>query len=317
VTAHHRDDQAETFLMRLARGAGVFGLAGMRVEIAAGPVTLVRPFLDVPRARLAATTAAAGLIPVDDPMNTDLRFQRSRVRRAMPLLASVGLDATRLAGMARRMGEAAIAIDAAATALLGSAVTTDALGIAALDTAAFASAPSDVRLRALTRLLLAVGGADYPPRFERLAGLAEAIRSHGGGARFKRTLGGVVVEARRGRLLFYREMGRAGLPTLALRAGSSGAWDNRFQVSVAADAQRGLTLGGLGETGRRGLDVRPAGVPAAAVAALPAIRRRGRLIAVPAVGWGEGEGVSGVRLTPVVARRLARPPLFPDFSLAE
>jgi tRNA(Ile)-lysidine synthase len=84
-TAHHADDQAETLLMRLARGAGVRGLAAMRPRaIAPGAhVRLIRPLLGWRRAELERICAGAGLTPARDPSNVDDRFERVRVRRAL------------------------------------------------------------------------------------------------------------------------------------------------------------------------------------------------------------------------------------------
>jgi tRNA(Ile)-lysidine synthase len=312
LTAHHLDDQAETFLMRLQRGAGIFGLAAMRREVRAGRLALVRPFLGVPRARLAATAEAAGLTAVDDPMNADRRYLRARVRLLMPSIAAAGWDAARLAAFAKRMGEAAACVDDAATALLATAVATDALAMARLDPQLFAAAPADVRLRAVIRLLIAIGGEGYPPRFERLSALAGAINGGGAGP-LKRTLAGVVVERRGGAFLLYRETGRKGLPSIALRKGFAGRWDHRFAFVAAPDLPGGLTLSGLGEEGRRMVGIRPDKVPAAAVAALPAVWKGSRLVAVPSLGWTAGT-VSPVRLTAIVGERLMEPPLFPDFQ---
>src|SRR5690349_25134106 len=104
---------------------------------------VTRPFLAIPRARLAATIAGAGLAAaaVDDPMNGDPRFVRARVRALTPQLTAAGVDATRLAAIARRMTALAEAVDAEATALLAAAVRTDPLAVATLDPAAFAAAP--------------------------------------------------------------------------------------------------------------------------------------------------------------------------------
>jgi len=89
VTAHHAEDQAETLLMRLARGAGVKGLAGMRPRsVSPGAhVRLVRPLLGWRRAELEHVCEAAGISPAADPSNEDERFERVRVRRAL-----TGLD---------------------------------------------------------------------------------------------------------------------------------------------------------------------------------------------------------------------------------
>jgi tRNA(Ile)-lysidine synthase len=245
-------------------------------------------------------------------MNADPRFLRTRVRRTMARMAAHGLDAAGFAALAARMARAAEAIDAAATALLA-AVAVDAHGIATLDAGAFRRAPSDVRLRALARLVLAIGGADYPPRHERLAAIDAAIAAHDDAPRFKRTLGGVVIDARRGAVLLYRETGREGLATLRLTPGLTATWDGRFAVEVAADAPRGLTLSGLGGDG--GLAVpRPPGIPAAALAAVPAVRRRGRVVAVPTLAMGEAAVLAAVLVRARIAMRLAEPPLFPDFA---
>jgi tRNA(Ile)-lysidine synthase len=85
ATAHHRDDQAETLLLRIAAGSGLRGLAGIR-PIAG---TVVRPLLALPRATLHAAVAAAGLEPAEDPGNADPRQPRSRVRHlVLPALAA-------------------------------------------------------------------------------------------------------------------------------------------------------------------------------------------------------------------------------------
>jgi tRNA(Ile)-lysidine synthase len=87
ATAHHLDDQAETLLMRLTRGAGVQGLAGMR-PVAAFPepgssLRLVRPLLGWRRQELVELCRHAGVKPAEDPSNADPRFERVRVRRGL------------------------------------------------------------------------------------------------------------------------------------------------------------------------------------------------------------------------------------------
>ena len=136
ATAHHLDDQAETMLMRLARGAGIAGLSGIRrartLEGALG-ITLVRPLLGWRKVELEAIAAAAGLTPADDPSNRDPRFDRTRARA---LLKGGWPAPERLAAVAQRLGEAeeALAWSAAALAterliLAGEAASIDVAGL--------------------------------------------------------------------------------------------------------------------------------------------------------------------------------------------
>jgi tRNA(Ile)-lysidine synthase len=110
VTAHTLDDQAETMLIRLTRGSGLTGLAGMRrrrpMPEVRSDLTLVRPLLGTPKSRLIATLAAENIPFVEDPSNRDPRFTRARLRRLMPKLAEEGLDARRLALLGRRLARA-------------------------------------------------------------------------------------------------------------------------------------------------------------------------------------------------------------------
>lgn len=108
LLAQHRDDQAETLLYRLVRGAGVRGLAAMRMARPLGRGTLLRPLLPVPRVALEAHARACGLAWVEDPSNDALRFDRNFLRhRVLPLLASRWpATAERLAQAAAWQGEA-------------------------------------------------------------------------------------------------------------------------------------------------------------------------------------------------------------------
>ena len=109
ITAHHADDQAETLLMRLARGSGA-GLAGIRVRRSLGAgVTLLRPLLGTRRSVLAAIVADAGIAPVLDPTNDDPHYDRTHARR---LLAQTGwIDAMQLAASAAHLAETETALD--------------------------------------------------------------------------------------------------------------------------------------------------------------------------------------------------------------
>lgn len=219
LTAHTRDDQAETVLFRLARGSGITGLAGMRrVTPLARDGTpfcgedkygegnerllLVRPFVDVPKDRLIATLATLGVTYARDPSNVDPRFARPRWRALMPALAAEGLDAARLATFAERAARADAAIQRAVDeAVAGHFQKGFGTAPIRLDAKALASLPDEVGLRILGR---AIGetGREGPVRLGRLerlwAELAPLMTRPG--VSFRRTLAGASIALAHGRI---------------------------------------------------------------------------------------------------------------------
>jgi tRNA(Ile)-lysidine synthase len=154
LTAHHQDDQAETLLMRLQRGAGIAGLSGIRPARLLGPeVTLARPLLGWRKAELVAIVDQAGLAPADDPSNRDERFDRSRARAL--LAAHPELESARLARSAAALREAEEALDWQA-AQLWPQRSTQANGEWRLDVA---DLPRELRRRLLVRAIAAARAA--------------------------------------------------------------------------------------------------------------------------------------------------------------
>jgi tRNA(Ile)-lysidine synthase len=216
LTAHTLDDQAETVLIRMSRGSGVTGLGAMaRVAPlpAGGPpeIMLVRPLLDVPKARLVATLERAGIAFADDASNRDPRFTRARLRQVMPALAREGLDARRLALLARRLRRAEAAIEAAVAAAMASSSQSHwpAGGPVVLDMEKFARLPTEVAMRLLGRAI-ARAGDEGPIQLGKLETLYEALAAAnaGGTPRWRRTLAGAMVTLSGRRLVVERAPAR-------------------------------------------------------------------------------------------------------------
>ncbi|SDE05397.1 tRNA lysidine(34) synthetase TilS [Belnapia rosea] len=273
LLGHHRADQAETLLFRALRGSGPAGLAAMAPVRPAPEALILRPLLGVPPARLAALVAAAGLEPVQDPSNADPRFARARLRAALaepggigPATAALAEAAAAFAGRRARQ-EAAIATRLAACATLRPA------GFAEIDLARLGE--DAVAGAVLAHLLRLVGGARHAPP----AAAVTALRNRGEG-----TLAGAWLRPWRGRWLLLREPAGLAPPVEALRGAS---WDRRFRL--LGPGAPGHELGGLGFAAAAGLRRLAPPWPAALLAGMPAIRHKGKLVAVPGLDYPEGE----------------------------
>jgi tRNA(Ile)-lysidine synthase len=156
LTAHTRDDQAETLLMRLLRG--IAGLAAMPRESERDGVRLARPFLHVAKAQLIATLKKAKVDFADDPTNRDPNYTRPRLRALMPALAAEGGDARNLARLAARLARANAAVEILADgAERYLALMAREAPDPGFDAGAFAAMPEEIRLRLLLRAIDRVG----------------------------------------------------------------------------------------------------------------------------------------------------------------
>ncbi|WP_188912840.1 tRNA lysidine(34) synthetase TilS [Salinarimonas ramus] len=204
LTAHHRDDQAETVLIRLCAGSGPGGLAGMRARADLDGLVLARPFLDLPKARLVATCQTHGWGFVEDPSNAAERFARARLRRVAPLLAEEGLGPERLARLAARAARAEDALDAVAEAAFRRLVLAETP--LALDARGLLAEPEEIALRVLACAVRHVGAREGYERLSRLedfwSRLASAIATD---ASFRETFGGALVTLAAGRLVLEPE----------------------------------------------------------------------------------------------------------------
>ncbi len=169
-------------------------------------IMLLRPFLDVPKARLIATLKAAGIPFVDDPSNADPRFTRVRMRALMPALAGEGLGAERLALLARRMRRAEAALESAvdkAAAELSFGVWSDTTPIV-IETCSFVDLPTEVGLRLLGRAV-ALAGNEGPVELGKLEALQAALAAKRPiSGQFRRTLAGAIVTLTPERLVVER-----------------------------------------------------------------------------------------------------------------
>ncbi len=164
VTAHHLDDQAETFLMRLIRGAGVGGLGAMRrySRAPSGEVPLLRPLLKWRRWELEAVCLDCGVRPVEDPSNSDPQFERTRLRAA--LAKSPWLDPVAIAASAANVAQADEALAWATEQVWQRSVKRDRAGLVFQPSDIPAEICRRVVMRAVSRLASENAGAGFRGR---------------------------------------------------------------------------------------------------------------------------------------------------------
>ncbi|MHA6297077.1 tRNA lysidine(34) synthetase TilS [Devosia sp. CAU 1758] len=229
LTAHHRADQAETVLMRLAHGSGIEGLKAMTPLSRVEGVEVFRPLLDVEPAGLHLLVQEAGLTPALDPSNDDIAYERVRWRKLLPVLAAEGLDSAALARFSARMGEADAALNQMAEAAFAELVSLDGFGAANVPRDAFRALSPAIGRRLLHRVLNIVGGRQKPRALGQVERLYDKIVEDD--LPCSTTLLGAVVRLKGTALTLSREPGRALPEDITLPPHQGLVWDQRFLIT--------------------------------------------------------------------------------------
>ncbi len=274
LLGHTADDQAETFLMGLARGAGLDGLSGMRAGWHHGAVRFARPFLAVPRARLRSYLTAKDIAWIDDPSNENERFTRIRMRKLLPQLRASGITVDRLTAVISNLSATQDVVrqtvaDAAAV------ICCERAGSLDFDLARWSDFNPEVQRRLLLAGILWVSTAQHAPRADAVARVLRAISE-----RRDATLWGVRLRMGQQGFRLIREA-RA---VAGLACEPEALWDGRWRVTGPFAA--GHQLRALGADGLRQLEGwRDQGIARDVLLVSPSVWHDGTLIAAPLAGF--------------------------------
>jgi tRNA(Ile)-lysidine synthase len=271
---HTQNDQAETFLMRLSREAGVDGLAAMDEAFARDGVNYCRPILHLTRDELQAYLRHKNISWCEDPSNDDMHYLRVRARKAVEVLSSLGIEAQSISHVAGNLKDARNALnEMALSAAQEIAHTRD--GDVVFDRAGLLAAPFEIQRRLLAKALNWVNPSDYPPRRKAISELAEAISN-----RKKFTLNGCLILAS-DLVCVTREYG-----AVQDLISTNPTWD---QWILEGDWRDGIQLRALGDPAKAGLrDWRDLGVPRESLMSSPSVWYGETMIAAPVAGWQNG-----------------------------
>jgi tRNA(Ile)-lysidine synthase len=300
LTAHQAEDQMETFWMRLAHGSGLDGLAAIAPQRRLhGGLRLVRPLLGFGRAALRDTCRAVNVDWAEDPTNENEKYLRPRLRGFEEILIAEGLTPDRLAQVTQKLADARTALEYIAAEKTAACAQVYPEGYVRLDAAALSALPDDITRRVLSRLLLLVAPADYPPGFDLLDNLRRDVADAGFAGRT--AFGCDISAAADGAVLIVREAA-ALPPPVALNGTSRQIWDRRFVLSGLPARGESLRLGALGAAGVAMLRKQAAGdknIPAALErlpgkvrVTLPALWQDEKLLSVPHLSWHDASAAA-------------------------
>ena len=274
LLGHTRDDQAETVLLRLARGSGADGLAAMSPVREWASIEWVRPLLDIEREDLRQWLRAQGIAWADDPTNEDTSYERVKIRQVLDDLEAFGLTRLRLAITARTMARQSAVLNAAGDDLMSRCMRHGELGAIHLAREPLVAALADTGLRVLAEVLQIVSSAIYRPRLATLETAMEMIAS----PVFRgTTLAGCAIVPNGDEIVVCREP--AAVSAVPAQAGSQ-TWDGKWTITVPADADFWIAPLGKQALAHATACIRKLGVqtPNAWTTSLPAAR-----VAVPAL----------------------------------
>lgn len=232
--AHHKDDQAETFLMRLLRGSGVDGLSAMqpvsKLPVKARgnmEVNIFRPLLSIGKERLIKTLEDIGQSWVSDPSNENDNFTRIKVRKLLETSDIDGLDRDKLTATALKMSRVKSLLDELTDRAESDYVQYDPLGCAQLSQKFDETLHEEIALRLLSRLLKKISGGAYPTRYQKLLTLYENIKEKDFSGQ---TLSGVTIfSIEEGYITFVREAASISEEKI-ITVKKQILWDNRFTI---------------------------------------------------------------------------------------
>ena len=207
LTAHHLDDEIETFLMRLIRGSGIKGLSSLKPvsKYKGGEINLVRPLLKYSKKCLIKYLAKIKQFYVHDNTNQNMKYDRSRIRAIAENLINEGLDKKRILEVIQNLKKADEAISLSVNNYLKKCISLGRNSTLKINNIKFNKAPVEIQYRIISKLCRLVGNRDKVPRSKSLQCLIEKINT---GDLKSYTLNGCIFMSKSEEILISREKRR-------------------------------------------------------------------------------------------------------------
>ena len=287
--AHHMDDQVETFLMRLSKGSGIDGLSSMSKKSNKENINIIRPFLEIPKVKLVEIANFSKMKWISDPSNSNLSYQRSRIRKLIPALSKEGIDSHHINLAIKRMDSAKDTLVKITNRDISKYVKNMEDIAYSLSYEAIDELSSEILLRILDRVIMVASGSIYPPRRAKVESILSWLKSDSKVT--AKTLSGTVIRKRKDYIIFYRELKSSQRsPNIYPLTSRYLSWDNRFCIKL--NKSKKLEVRSLGDKGvkilkskkilkKKGLN----NIPLSAWKSAPGVWSKKRLISVPSLRY--------------------------------
>mgnify|MGYP003953181555 CR=1 FL=1 len=286
LLGHTIEDQAENFLMRLARGSGVDGLSGMkRLKKLFGKL-FFRPLLSFQRVDLRHYLCHQNIKWVDDPSNEDMKFTRIKARKILKNLQYIGVNPRVIVETANRMEKATFVLNDAAKDIGKKYLRLRFWGDVEVDRQLFKMARNETYLRLLAHLIKWISGNIYRPRYNELNDFALELNKK----TFKaRTFGGVIARSLDKKKIVLRR--EASVPTFITQVPAKKfIWDGRWKITLTSNQLGHLEkIGPLGDEGLAQVRENfPTSIPKEGLRSVPTLFCNGLVVASPLLSFGKG-----------------------------
>lgn len=296
LLGHHRDDQAETLLMRIARGSGIDGLSGMGAVTMRADLTLIRPLLPFSRDEVTAYCNENDLPYLDDPSNEMEHFERVAWRKVIESVPNKDQFLKGLNLSAKRIARAGTALEYYADFAYDTCVTVAPEGYAILNLSKLKTYPDASALRVLRRVLNHIGGSAKRAETSQSDALFDDLMREGSETEFKGlSLGGCLIRPHdhhpQRTVVILRE--ERHLPSPISLDGNNALWDYRFLIhcekTVLDKLGSNVTLEALGTNGlnsiREHIKNNRRVLPEGVAETLPCLKNGETVITVPHLGY--------------------------------
>lgn len=298
LIGHNSEDQAETVLMRLMRGSGVDGIAGVSARTVAHGINILRPFLKIKKQQIKEFLTTMGQNWIEDPSNLNEKYARVVARNFINQAADKDLLVDRLVETAENMSQSKSYIESKIAEDMQRAVKIYAEGYVVIDAEVFKLLHVEAAYKILSKIVQAVGGSYYKPRFEKLKNLYQKIYKNNlaGGV----TLGGCSIwqanEKNAENLIYISREVADIIPEQLLYVSNSPnkfVWDGRFICEISPDKNyENMTISHLQnedfkQLAELGTAIKGNSLKKKILYSLPCIKHGNKIVSVPHLGFSK------------------------------